>query len=305
MVTSTKVGRIKAQPIAVTCLAFVALVRPASLFAQRSAGQQVPADANQLVRAVIDNELKLDQQDHSHWMYRAQKQDGEKSTVKEIVETKACDVDVLLSANGQPLSAEQRQKENDRLQKLVSDPDEQRKKMKEAQEDDQKATAMFKMLPDAFLYQYSSKERSSVKLTFTPNPNFHPPSREAQVFHAMEGTMIVDARKKRLVELDGHLAQDVQFFGGLIGHLDKGGRFSVKRAEVGPGHWETTLINVQMNGKVIIFKTISLKQTDSMTHFRQVPEDLSPPQAAEMLEKQDPPGGREVAASGAPGGREN
>ena len=104
----------------------------------------------------------------------------------------------------------------------------------------------------------------------------------------------------------GHLAQDVKFFGGLIGHLDKGGRFSVKRAEVGPGHWETTLINVQMNGKVIIFKTISLKQTDSMTHFRQVPEDLSPPQAAEMLKKQDSSGDREVAASGAaPGRREN
>ena len=80
----------------------------------------------------------------------------------------------------------------------------------------------------------------------------------------------------------------------------------MKRAEVGPGHWETTLINVQMNGKVIIFKTISLKQTDSMTHFRQVPEDLSPPQAAEMLKKQDSSGDREVAASGAaPGRREN
>jgi hypothetical protein len=58
--------------------------------------------------------------------------------------------------------------------------------------------------------------------------------------------------------------------------------------------------------KVIIFKTISLKQTDSMTHFRQVPEDSSPPQAAEMLKKQDSSGDREVAASGAaPGRREN
>src|SRR5439155_25359263 len=74
-----------------------------------------------------------------------------------------------------------------------------------------------------------------VKLKFSPNPHFRPPSREAQVFHAMEGELAVDNRHKRLVELSGHLIQAVKFGGGLLGHLDKGGQFNVKQEQVSPG----------------------------------------------------------------------
>jgi hypothetical protein len=275
----------KTQLGAAVHIAIISCLMPVTLFAQEVAEE--PTDPNQLVRAVINNEIRINQQDHSHWMYRDQRQEAKKSTVKEVIEANDCDVDLLVSSNGQLLTPEQRQKENERVEKLVNNPEAQRKKMKEGREDDRKAAEMFKMLPDAFLYQYKQKEPSLTLLSFTPNPSFHPPSREAQVFHEMEGTMLVDAREKRLVELDGQLSQDVQFWGGLIGHLDKGGRFSVKRDEVAPGHWETTLIKVQMTGKVIIFKSISLQQMESMTDFHRVPEDLSPLQAADLLKQQD------------------
>jgi hypothetical protein len=302
-------SRIAAVKTKIRMTAYIAIVFfpfPTVLLAQKSATVKLPVDANQLVREVIDNELKANGQDHTHWMYRQQSQDGERTTIKEVVETKDCDVDFTVSANGKPLTADARQKEDERLRKLVTDPEEQKKKMKAAQQDANKATDMFKMLPDAFLYQYSGKTRSLVKLTFKPNPDFHPPSREAQVFHAMEGTMWVNAKEIRLAGLDGQLSQDVQFFGGLIGHLEKGGRFSVKRSELAPGHWETTQLNVHVNGKVIIFKTINLQQADSMSHFRRVPGDLSPTQAAEMLKKAGPAGASsELATTGAHSRAEN
>jgi hypothetical protein len=291
---------IKRQLRVSVCISIIFFSLPTVLFAQKSAAPKLPADANQLVREVIDNELKVSNQDHTHWMYQQQSRDGDKTTVKEIVETKDCDLDFTISINGKPLTAEERQKEDERLRKLATDPDEQQKKMKAAQQDADKATDMFKMLPEAFLYQYSSKTHSLVKLTFKPNPDFHPPTREAQVFHAMEGTMWVNTREMRLGELDGQLSQDVQFLGGLIGHLDKGGRFSVKRTELEPGHWETTQLNVNMNGKVIIFKSINLQQSDSMSHFRRLPRDLSAVQAAEMLKKEGFAGTRnELATNGA------
>ena len=271
-------------------------------FAQRS-DAPVPQDANQLVREVINNELQTSQQDHSHWMYREQREEQNKSTVEEVVETNQCDLKMLLATNGQPLTGEQQKSEIERLQKLARDPAEQRKKMRAEKEDAHKAFEMFRMLPDAFVYQYTEKNASLTKLTFKPNPNFHPPSREAWVFHQMDGSMLVDARQKRLVELEGQLGHEVQFLGGMLGHLDKGGRFSVKRAEVAPGHWETTLIHVQMNGKILLFKTIKLQQTDSMTKFLRVPEELSPPQAAEMLSRQDFARPSGVEAAGGSAGR--
>jgi len=235
------------------------------------------------MQAVIDNELENNHQDQSRWMYRLQKQEGDTTTVNEVIETRTCDIHLLLSLNGEPLTQDQSQKENERLVKLVSNPEEQQKKKRAQQEDDRKAVEMFKMLPEAFLYQYRGNRGSLVELAFRPNPDFHPVSREAQVFHGMEGSMWVDAEKKRLVEFDGHLVQDVVFFGGLLGHLERGGSFTVKRAELVPGEWMITELNVEMKGKLLLFKSINLRQRDSMSDFRQIPPDLNATQAANML----------------------
>jgi hypothetical protein len=247
------------------------------------AQQSAPADPKQLVRGVIDNELHESQGDQRRWMYRLQKQEGGKTAVNEVVVTRDCEIHLLLSMNGEPLTPDQRQKENERLQKLINDPDQQRKAKRDQQEDDHKAVEMFKMLPEAFLYRYTSNPGNLVELTFSPNPDFHSPSREAQVFHGMEGTMLIDAEKKRLVQIDGKLAQNVEFFGGLLGHLEKGGHFSVKRAELAPGQWVMTQLMVEMKGKALIFKSINLRENDLLSDFRPVPADLSPVQAADLL----------------------
>jgi hypothetical protein len=247
------------------------------------AQQSSREDVKQLVRNTIDNELKSGHQDESRWTYRLERREGSTASVKQVVETKDLDVQWLLTLNGDALTPYQRQKENERLGKLINDPEEQRKKKREQEDDDRKAIEMFKMLPEAFLYRCNSRRGSLVELVFSPNPDFRPPSREAQVFHGMEGTMWVDAEKKRLVEIDGHLAQDIEFLGGLVGHLDKGGRFMVKRAEMVPGQWVMTQLIVEVKGKALLFKSINLQQTDSMSDFRRIPADLSLVQAADML----------------------
>jgi hypothetical protein len=266
-----------------TALSVLAILLAGATFLP--AQEQPQIDVKQLVRGVIDNELNGTHGEPSRWRYRLQRLEGDKSTVKEVVETKNCDVHFLVSLNGAALTPDQRQKENERLRKLVNDPEEQRKAKQAQQEDDRKAVEMFKMLPEAFLYRYRSSRGSLVELAFAPNPNFSPPSREARVFHAMEGTMWVDAERKRLVELAGHLAENVEFLGGVFGHLEKGGRFTVKRAELAPGLWVITQLIVEITGKALMFKSINLKQTDLMSDFRRVPADLNPAQAADILER--------------------
>lgn len=207
------------------------------------------------------------------------------ATLKEVVETKICDVNFLLSLNGKPLTPDQRQKENERLERLVNDPEEQHKVKHAQQEDDRKAVEMFTMLPEAFLYRFIGNRGSLIELAFSPNPDFHAPSREAQVFHGMEGTMWIDAGKKRLVELDGHLARDVEFLGGLFGRLEKGGNFAVRRAELAPEQWVITELAVEIKGKALIFRSINLRQIEAMSDFHRIPPDLNPAQAADMVKR--------------------
>lgn len=99
----------------------------------------------------------------------------------------------------------------------------------------------------------------------------------------MEGSVWVNSKEARVEEITGHLIHEVKFGGGLLGHLNKGGTFDVKQAEVARGYWEMTLLKVQMKGKALFFKTIGVQQNYSRSDFRQVPDDLTLAQAADIL----------------------
>ena len=145
---------------------------------------------------------------------------------------------------------------------------------------------MFKILPDVFVFSYAGRQGDLVTLTFSPNPNFQPPSLEARVFHGMQGEMTVDTKQERLAALSGHLMEDVKFGGGLLGHLDKGGKFEVRQTEVAPGQWEMTVLVVDMKGKALLFKTIGVHETENHSDFHRVPDDLTLAEAAGMLNRQ-------------------
>jgi hypothetical protein len=99
----------------------------------------------------------------------------------------------------------------------------------------------------------------------------------------MEGQLIVDEGEKRVREIRGHLRNTVHF--GLLGHLDPGGTFDVRQEEVGQKHWEITLLKVNMRGKALVFKTINVQQDETRSHFQQVPDTLTLPQARDLLQK--------------------
>jgi hypothetical protein len=124
-----------------------------------------------------------------------------------------------------------------------------------------------------------------VKLSFRPNPNFHPPSLEARVFHDMEGEMWVDCKQERLAAFNGRLTQDVKFGLGFLGHLDKGGHFEVRQAEVVPGHWDMTAMSLEMTGKALLFKSIGVQRRENRRDFHQVSDDLTLTQAADILNR--------------------
>ena len=252
----------------------------------QSDSERLGMSANELARKVVANELKVQNEDLGHWMYRLEKKDAGKKQVQEIVETRDGSLSRLLSTDGRPLDTKQQQKENQRMQRLVSNPGEQRKLQQASSKKAEQGERLFKILPDVFVFGYAGCERDPIKLSFRPNPNFRPPSIEARVFQNMEGEMTVDSKQERLAAINGHLMEDVKFGGGLLGHLDKGGKFEVSQTEVAPGHWEMTVLDVDMKGKVLLFKTISVQQTENHSDFHRVPDDLTLAQAADILNKQ-------------------
>ena len=238
--------------------------------------------ANDLARRVITDELNF-QDDHTNWMYRLEKEEYGKKQVEEIIETKEGSLSRLLSINGQSLTAKQQKEEDQRVQELMTSRSAKRKLQRALDAETLQGRRLFKMLPDAFLFNYAGGDGNLLKLSFRPNPNFHPPSLEARVFHDMEGEMWVDCKQKRLAGFNGRLTQEVKFGLGLLGHLDKGGHFEVRQAEVVPGHWDMTTMSLAITGKALLFKSIAVQKMERRRNFQQVSDDLTLSQAADIL----------------------
>jgi len=175
------------------------------------------------------------------------------------------------------------------MQKQISDPGERAKHAKRERDDAEKARNMLKAIPDAFLFQYDGEEDGLVRLNFTPNPRYNPPTRELQVFHALHGKIWIDRAQKRLAHVEGSLFEDVSFWGGMLGRLSKGGTFQVVQQQVAPQHWEVVALDINMNGRAVIFKTINVKHRQRLSDFQRVSDSLTLHQAYEMLLKSPNP----------------
>lgn len=249
----------------------------------QSEAQLSPAD---LVKAMIRNELNTSDVTEIRWKYLLVKEVGGKQETREVVETRDGSIDGLIAIAGRPLTNSQQRDETRRIEGLSHNPEEQRKLEQTRRKEAEQCDAFLRMVPDAFLFEYAGESDDVIKLTFTPNPGFRPPSREGKVLHEMAGEVWVAAKQKRLVSINGQLMNEVKFAGGLLGHLEKGGQFAVKRAEISPGHWEVTEMAVNMRGKVLLFKTISVQQKELHRNFERVPNDLTMSDAAALLLKQ-------------------
>jgi hypothetical protein len=242
--------------------------------------------ANELARKVITNELKLQDEDYGHWLYQLEKDKSGRKQVQEILETNRGSLSRLLSIDGHPLDTPQQQQESQRMQRLVSHPDEQLKLREASNKKAERGARLFKLMPDVFTFAYSGRMGNIVTLTFRANQTLQPSSIEGRVFYCMQGEMTVDAKQERLVALNGHLMEDVKFGGGRFGHLDKGSKFKVIQAEVVPGHWKMTALDVDIKGKAFLFKVIDVRETENHTGFHPVPDGLTLAEATAILEGQ-------------------
>lgn len=256
-----------------------------SRFATAQSQSNAPLTPADLVKAVIRSELNPSDITEARWKYLLVKEVDGKQETREVVETKSGPLDRLVAIAGRPLSAGQQRDETERILRLSHNPEEQRKLEQTRKKDAEQCDAFLKMVPEAFLFEYAG-ESDVVKINFKPNPAFRPPSREGKVLHEMAGEIWIDAKQQRLVSINGHLVNDVKFAGGLLGHLEKGGQFAVKRTEVAPAHWEVTEMAVNMQGKALLFKTISVQQKELHQNFERVPDDLTIADAAAILLKQ-------------------
>jgi hypothetical protein len=285
------------KPHPVLYVAFIALLLHVPLAAQAPntpqhapfdpAARNLPASPNDLAREVFNNQLK--HQVEPAYMFRTHKETPAGTQTREIIETANGSIGWVLAINDQPLSAEQRKHEEEKLDKLLNDPDEQAKHFKGQKEDEERSRKMMASMPDAFIYTYEGVEPGRngfgelVRLAFKANPAFNPADRETQVLTGMEGHMLIDPVERHLAKIDAQLVNDVNFGWGIFGRLNKGGRFVVEQSRIAKDRWDTTDMTLDFTGKILLFKKLRIKEHQTASDFRPVPQNLSLRDAAQIL----------------------
>ena len=248
---------------------------------------------NELVRQTVAREIAAaNQPSHKH-MFRSRKQTPKGSQTRLYIETKDAMAGMLIAINDQPLTPQEQQGETDHLNWLAGNPEQLRKKHAREKEDADHTLRIVKALPDAFHYKYAGTEVSGpdlgkagdelVKLEFTPNPAYSPPTKVEQVLEGMQGYLLIDTTAHRIARIDGTLFREVSFGWGIIGHLDKGGHFRVQQADVGDGSWDITAMNLQITGKILLFKSLSMISDEKLSDFHPVPDDLTFGKGVDLL----------------------
>ncbi|HEY6305632.1 MAG TPA: hypothetical protein VI488_04125 [Candidatus Angelobacter sp.] len=246
----------------------------------------LPQDANEYVQQAIEHELAEQARDHVHWRYHYHREDEKNNADRDVIETSEGSLARVLLLWGKPLTAEQRQKDEERMRKQVTDTEERARIAKRNKEDDEKVGKMLRAIPKAFIFKYNGEEKGVVRLSFVPNPKYDPPSMEQKIFRSLNGMVYVDRAQNRLAGVEGTLFEDVNFGWGILGRLYKGGTFKVTMKDLGDGHWEVGSEEVNMIGRAVLFKTITRKQKEIYTDHRRMPDSITLAQAFEILQKE-------------------
>jgi hypothetical protein len=260
------------------------------------ASGQDPDSCLRLVRETVANEIAANDNSTKH-MFRARKQTPQGSQTRIYVETRDAMAGMTIAYNDKPLAPQDMQNENGRLAGLAGTPEQLRRKHAQEEENAERTLRIVKALPDAFFYQYDGDElgdgqvggpdRTLLRLKFRPNPAYQPPTHAEQVLVGMNGFLVIDPVARRIAKIDGTLFKEVAFGWGILGHLDKGGHFLVEQRDVGNGCWEVSHMSLNFTGKILLFKSLSMKSEEVFSDFRPVPDGTTFAQGVEMLKAEE------------------
>lgn len=245
-----------------------------------AAGAQTVAQA---IQQAVNTELRDDAQDHTHWLYYEVDLRPGNNVEQWVADSAQGSLTCVFNKNGKNISKDRQRAAMDAY---INNSALQARKRKSAQHDDRQAAQMLRLLPQAFIWTKVSSNGQQTLYHFSPNPQFAPSTLEARVFAAMAGDMAVDDAQHRIAMLKGKLIHDVKFFFGLFGNLQSGGTFFVERQQLAPGVWQITKAKTNIQGKALLFKSISDQEDDVKWKFKRLPDNLTYKQAEDLLLEQ-------------------
>jgi hypothetical protein len=250
---------------------------PAQKLAQPASEEHLAliARASDHERAELENPKPFRYQERLDWNWG--------SETRSVIETPEGRADRILLFNGEPLSPEQQEKQQHRLEKLLSDHDAVKNELKDQRSETQRRIRIVKAFPKAFFFDFAGAEKGLLRFNFRPDPDFSPKDRETQMYRGMEGSVWIEPAQERIVRIEGILVKDVSFGWGIVGHLNKGGIYKIAQTQLAPGKWHITTLDVNLKGKMFLFNSFRFQRKETNSRFQSISPEMTFPEAVNEL----------------------
>ncbi|HWF12693.1 MAG TPA: hypothetical protein VG272_03080 [Candidatus Acidoferrales bacterium] len=125
----------------------------------------------------------------------------------------------------------------------------------------------------------SNGPHTFMKFLLNPDPDYEPINRFAASFQHVHAVLWVDEAQAQFARLEGDIATDIPFAGGIAGKVYRGGHVVMEQEEIAPGIWLPTVYTYDVDGRKFLF-AFGIHERTEITHYRRIGP---PSQAIEVV----------------------
>jgi hypothetical protein len=258
----------------------------------RLPAEQAPTlDAGELVQQMETAESTA-RDERQHFMYHSKERSvrtGGHLWDELVVETIDGRIRRVLAVDGKPLTGSALTAEANRINNLLKHPDEYHREGQALKEDENRLANLLKQVPKLYVFKMDGVDGDCTRVAFSPNPEFQEQTFQDRILHAMSGVLFIHKGNNRLCGIDARLGYTVEFGFGLLGKVNQGSEFAVRRQQIIPGQWKNVKINVHVDGRILLLKSVARDEDATHEDFKTVPQNLTAEQATDIVRSADPP----------------
>lgn len=283
-------------------LSFLILLVPACLQSQtidrnanmKTTGSEPVPDIRSLLAEVQSNQKAIDEI-RENYTYSKLEEESEldgRGQVKskhaqehEIFYVNGHEIQKLIARDGRSLSWSELQKEQERVQKQVSQYTSANPKpasrREEEEEDELHISTFLRAAKFANLRRESFRGKGVLAMDIEPNPEYRPRSLDERLVQKLEGVMWIDPQAHQVVRLQAHLSSTARIAGGLLGSVGQGSAAIFEQSLVNNEVWLPSCLEEHLSGRFLLLRGY---RRDFVIHYQgykkyrvEVHSEIAPP----------------------------
>ncbi len=197
--------------------------------------------------------------------------DGSKKvTLSQVIVVQGLPFEKVISKNGQPLSAEEQRKEDEKYQKIMAEratPEARAKKIAEYEH----AREFIREVPNAFQFTILGEEmvngRANYVINCEPNPDYRPVDSKSKMFAHVTAKMWIDKQDLRWTRADAKVIAPISI-GWVMAKIGEGAKISIRQERVASDVWLPSEISVNGNAKILMVKNHPIGEQILFSDYR-------------------------------------